>query len=275
MGQVRSREVGSQKEGARAARLRRAVAARQLWCGVLVAVVAAALTPAADAQTLRGSRTSMDRQNRQARAHDYTFLRRTTQVERFVEAGLLVPLEGSPAYRLHDVSFNVARPEVRLFIERLSAQYLEACGERLVVTSLTRPASRQPSNASPRSVHPTGMAADLRVPSSASCRRWLESTFLALERRRVIEATLERHPLHFHVAVFPKEYLAHVSSMTGRPEPALLSSVQGAAEHVVRRSETLWNIARRYGTTPARIREANGLRSSIIHPGQRLEIPGG
>lgn len=251
------------------------MAARRLWSGVLVTVTAAVLASAADAQTLRGSRTSMDRQNRQARAHDYTFLRRTTQLERFVEAGLLVPLEGSPAYRLHDVSFNVARPEVKLFIERLSAQYVEACGERLVVTSLTRPASHQPSNASPRSVHPTGMAADLRVPSNPSCRRWLESTFLALERRRVIDATLERRPLHYHVAVFPREYLAHVSALTGRSASALLSSVHGAAEHVVRRSETLWDIAQRYGTTPARIRQANGLRSSVIYPGQKLEIPGG
>jgi LysM repeat protein len=41
----------------------------------------------------------------------------------------------------------------------------------------------------------------------------------------------------------------------------------------VRRSETLWKIAERYGTTPARIRAANGLTSSVIHPGQTLEIP--
>ena len=235
-------------------------------------LVASFVTPAW-AQSLRGSRASIDRQNREARQHDFTFLRRPAQLDRFVDAGLLVPLEDDEHYRLHDVSFNVARPEVKLFVERLSAQYLAACDKRLVVTSLTRPTSRQPSNASSRSVHPTGMAVDLRVPDTSSCRSWLESTLLSLERERVLDATLERSPLHFHVAVFPDEYLAYVARTTGRSAPALLTEVQGPTRHKVRRSETLWDIAQRYGTTPARIKAANGLRSSLIRPGQTLEIP--
>ena len=107
---------------------------------LLIALLA---TPAW-AQSLRGSRASIDRQNREARQHDFTFMRRPAQVDRFVDAGLLVPLENDEHYRLHGVSFKVARPEVKLFIERLSEQYLAACDERLVVTSLTRPTSRQP-----------------------------------------------------------------------------------------------------------------------------------
>jgi LysM repeat protein len=238
-------------------------------------LVIGALATSPSAQTLRGSRTSLDRQNRQAREHDFTFLRRSAQLERFVDAGLLVPLEDGAHYRLHDVSFNVARPEVKLFIERLSAQYLAACGEQLVVTSLTRPTSSQPANASPRSVHPTGMAVDLRTPAKSACRRWLESTLLALERRRVLDATLERAPLHFHVAVFPSEYLAYVGRLTGRTASALLASLQNRGRHTVRRGETLWEIARRYDTTPGRIRDSNNLASSVIYPGQTLEIPGG
>ena len=91
---------------------------------------------------------------------------------------------------------------------------------------------------------------------------------------RLLDATLERSPLHFHVAVFPDEYLAYVSRLTGRSGDALLASVETPAPHTVRPSETLWGIAHRYGTTPARIRDANGLESSVIHPGQRLKIPG-
>ncbi len=227
------------------------------------------------AQTLRGNRASVDRQQLEARQHDFTFLRRPAQLERFVDAGLLVALENGEHYRLHDVSFNVARPEVKLFVERLSAQYLSACGQPLVVTSLTRPMSHQPANASARSVHPTGMAVDLRVPSSSACRRWLESTLLVLERQRVLEATLERTPLHFHVAVFPDDYLGYVARLTGRSSSALLDDVVGPTEHTVRRAETLWDIAERYDTTPARISEANGLTSDVIHPGQVLRIPGG
>ena len=237
------------------------------------ALLVGAIAAPAQAQSLRGSRSSLDRQNRQARQHDFTFLKGSSQLERFVDAGLLVPLDGGAPYRLHDVSFNVARPEVKLFIERLSSQYRAACGERLVVTSLTRPTSRQPSNASSRSVHPTGMAVDLRVPAGA-CRRWLESTLVSLERRRVIEATLERSPLHYHVAVFPSAYMGYVSRLTGQPATALAAK-QAPARHTVRRADTLWDLAGRYGTTPARIKAANGLRSDVIRPGQVLEIPGG
>ena len=58
--------------------------------------------------------------------------------------------------------------------ERLGGQYRGACGEQLVITSLTRPATLQPRNASERSVHPTGMALDIRYSWDRSCRRWLE-----------------------------------------------------------------------------------------------------
>lgn len=244
------------------------------WTAALAALLLSGpAAGVAGAQSLRGSSASLDRQNREARQHDFTFLKATSEVRRFVDAGLLVPLEGDRSYRLHDVSFGVARPEVKLFVERLASQYMAACGEQLVVTSLTRPESRQPSNASPRSVHPTGMAVDLRVPGGA-CRRWLESVLVSLERKRVLEATLERSPLHYHVAVFPNEYVNYVSQLTGESESALVEAVQRPSQHTVRRTDTLWDLAKLYGTTPTRIKAANGLRSDVIHPGQVLDIPG-
>ena len=114
------------------------------------------------AQSLRGSAASLDVQTDQAARHDLTYLSGRVELRRFVDAGLLVPVDGSRDYTLEDVSFPFARPEVKLFIERLSQQYRRACGQRLVVTSLTRPQSHQPRNASDRSVHPTRMALDLR-----------------------------------------------------------------------------------------------------------------
>ena len=47
-----------------------------------------------------------------------------------------------------------------------------------------------------------------------------------------------------------------------------------ATVHVVRRGDSLERIARRYGATVAGLRRANGLRSSLIHPGQSLRVPG-
>ena len=47
-----------------------------------------------------------------------------------------------------------------------------------------------------------------------------------------------------------------------------------AAVHVVRRGDSLDRIARRYGATVEGLRRANGLGSSLIHPGQSLRVPG-
>ena len=163
------------------------------------------------AQSLAGSKSSMVRQNRQANQHDYTFLRTSSQVHGFVRKGLLVRLPGNADYRVVDVSFPYARPEVKTFIERLGSQYRDACGEPLVVTSLTRPASRQPRNASPLSVHPTGMAADLRASGRPACRAFLEKTLLTLEARGVLEATRERRPPHYHVSLYPKQYASYLA----------------------------------------------------------------
>src|SRR3954470_21590991 len=129
--------------------------------------------PPAAAQSLDGSRGSMLRQNLGAQQEGLTYLRTVADVQDFAQRGLLVPLTGSADYQLatDEVSFPVARVEVKAFIEQLAHHYRAACGEPLVVTSATRPINRQPRNASEISVHPTGMAVDLRRSDRASCRR--------------------------------------------------------------------------------------------------------
>jgi len=46
-----------------------------------------------------------------------------------------------------------------------------------------------------------------------------------------------------------------------------------AVEHVVAAGDTLWGIARKYGSTVAAIEEANQLGKRPIRPGQRLRVP--
>ena len=239
---------------------------------VVLSILLSPPLPPAEAQSLRGSATSLDRQNAEAFRHDFTFLHNPTQLRRFVRAGLLVPVADTQDYWLKQVSFPYTRPEVRLFIGRLAAQYRRACGERLVVTSLTRPSSHQPRNASVRSVHPTGMALDLRRPANRRCRGWLEDTLLHLESADVLEATRERSPPHYHVAIFPRDYARYVATRTTRrASPG--EPVAASQRHVVRRRDTLWKISRQYDTTPGLIQRANRLSSSLIHPGQVLTIP--
>lgn len=178
--------------------------------------------------TLRGSRASMLRQNRIAKEEAYSFLRTTKQVRSYVENGYLVPLDGNEDYRVL-AGHPFARPVVRAFVERLSAGYREACGEQLVVTSLTRPSARQPRNASPLSVHPAGMAVDLRVSQVAGCREWLSGELLDLESRGLIDGTLERYPPHYHVAVFPAEFGAYDAQLAAMEAEAERQQLEAAA----------------------------------------------
>lgn len=176
-------------------------------------VVGATTGAAADAAELNGSRASMVRQNGIAKDKGLAFVETPAELTQMVDRGELVPVEGNENYEVADfVSHRAARPEVKLLIERLSAQYREATGQKLVVTSLTRPAAQQPWNASSLSVHPAGMAMDLRVPTGEA-REWLEQTLLSLESQGVLDVTRERSPPHYHVAVYPDAYVAHVDRL--------------------------------------------------------------
>lgn len=170
-------------------------------------------TPVVGLAQLKGSESSVLRQHSVAKRHGYAFLRNSAQVREFVREDRLERVRSNRNILIENVSFPFARPEVKLFVERLGAQYRAATGERLVITSLTRPKSRQPRNASELSVHPAGMAVDLRIPRSVRGRRWLERTLLDLEDRIVIDATRERTPAHYHVAVFPRAYARYVAQL--------------------------------------------------------------
>jgi LysM repeat protein len=156
------------------------------------------------AASLQPSRAGLVRQSLGARDAGFSFLANDQEVHAAVRKGLLVAMRGNEDYHVHaDMRHTAARPEVKVFVERLARQYRAACGERLVVTSLVRPRSRQPWNSDPLSVHPTGMALDLRISAASACRRWLEDALVDLESRGVVEAARERVVPHYHVVVFP------------------------------------------------------------------------
>jgi LysM repeat protein len=240
--------------------------------GVLLAVLAPAAT-GLQAATLTPTRANFDRQVREARSHGYPHVDNLTHARQLVREGTLVRVPGNRDYEVASWVHPYAVPETKLFIERLAGQYRGACGEKLVVTSLLRPRDMKLPNSHPQSVHPTGMAIDFRVPANGSCRRWLETAFLNLERQRVLVAARERNPPHYHVVIFPRQYAAYVAQRTaGGPQLAKASSAP-LRTHRVRPGENLWVIARSNGVTVASLRRANGLRTDTIRPGQVLTVP--
>lgn len=198
-----------------------------------VALGSSVLGGIAEASSLRGSPASMRHQHEIALNEDYTFLRTPGQVREYASVGRLDTVPGNADYVVNKVSFPYARPEVVSFIERLAREYWRATGEQLVVTSLTRPTALQPRNAHKLSVHPAGMAVDLRVPFKPAQREWLESKLLDLEAAGVLDVTRERKPPHYHVAVFPGEFrewaAAHPLPLDGGAAAVLVAQLRDAA----------------------------------------------
>ena len=143
---------------------------------------------------------------------DYTFAASEADRDRLVGNGTLVKLEGT-YIKLVDVSEPYVLPVVSQFVNRLGEQYAaRGCG-KLEVTGAFRNLEHQGtlSNGSSHSVHPTGMAVDLRriVPENDEetfCLNWLQGTLTTIEKNRRIDVTAENHPRHFHVAVVTHDY---------------------------------------------------------------------
>jgi len=173
----------------------------RLLLGSALTFALVATPSVARAQSLRGSQESVDATYDYARGRGLTFHRTSRTVRRAAAKGEFVKLASSANVRVKGVTHPYVLPTTRLFVQRLGAEYRSVCDEPMTVTSAVRPSSRQPRNAVPKSVHPTGLAIDLRKPSGA-CREWLRDRLMELERDEVIDATEEFHPPHFHVVVY-------------------------------------------------------------------------
>lgn len=182
--------------------------------------LAAILPSVARAQTLRGSQDAVDETYDYARGRGLTFHRTGRTVRRAAAGGTFVRLSGNADYRVKGVTYPYVLPATRTFVSRLAREYRDVCREPMTVTSAVRPSTRQPRNSVEKSVHPTGIAIDLRKPKKRDCRDWLRERLLELESDGMIEATEEFRPPHFHVVVYaPRGTRVQVSSSTPSRRP--------------------------------------------------------
>jgi nucleoid-associated protein YgaU len=241
---------------------------------VLAALLAAA--PDAPAQSLRGSPASVDLMYTSARGIDLAFLATPASIYQAAVAGDLKLISITENLDLDGATFPFVLPNTLRFADSLAAAYHAGCGERLVVTSGARPIDEQPRNASPKSVHPTGMAVDFRKPSNPVCLAWLRKNLVQLEDAHVIEATEEHHPPHFHVAVLHQQAEpVRLATNVRSAAPATGSASGDLADvhsYTVRAGDNLWTIARRYSTTSDALEKLNHLHSSRIRVGQVIRL---
>jgi len=239
---------------------------------ILALALCAPLQPRASAaQSLRGSTSSVNRMYHHATDHGMYFYKTGSGLRKAARDGRFVQLRSNANYHVTGVSYPYVQQATRTFLDRLGQQYRQRCGERMVVTSAARPKTMRLANSVSRSVHPTGMAIDLRKPGRSRCRAWLRETLLSLEGRGVIEATEEYSPPHFHVAVYPAPYTRYVRG--GGAAPTYAVNQTGGARYRVRSGDSLWGIARRHDTSVQSLKAANSLRSSNVRAGQVLVIP--
>lgn len=220
----------------------------------------------ASGQSLRGSRSSVNRSYNRAVRNDLEFMKTSTGVYEAVKRGGLVTIGITGDLLIDRVEYPFVLATTREVVYAFAGRYHASCGERLMVTSAVRPRVEQPRNASRKSVHPTGMAVDFRRPGGR-CLTFMRKELIALEKQGVVEATEERHPVHFHVVALQ---LALAPPAVGGA--ATKTAEDQAATYAVRPGDSLSEIAKRFGTSVAKLKSLNNLRGSTLQPGQKLRV---
>ena len=233
-----------------------------------------------------------------AQRYRYPFYLTPTTLDDAIAKGKLVPLTGDENYELtRGVGFSYATAEAREFVMQFAPQYLAACGVPLTVTSAARPMSRQPRNANPHSVHPTGIAVDIRRPYPGPCLTWVRNALAQLEARGFVEATEEHHPVHLHIAVlrapgarFTLPDLTNgvrVARQPTTPGTTVIATANGNVSlaaatndwartrvYQVRDGDTMWDVAQKTGVSVAALARANNRSPrGVLRPGTTLTLP--
>ena len=90
---------------------------------------------------------------------------------------------------------------------------------------------------------------------------------------------MEADPYAFHASSSTPKTSSSSSSpkktvSSSKPKSSTKSSTKkSSGSYKVDKGDTLYGIARKRGTTVAKIKSANGLSSDLIRPGQSLKIP--
>ncbi|CAN5334674.1 hypothetical protein BH23VER1_BH23VER1_23900 [soil metagenome] len=138
---------------------------------------------------------------------------------------------------------------------------LASCGTRITDPSLP-PISGSASR-------PVNHLSQYEYPFDAS-GNYVESWAAAGERR--FGRSAASTPTRTASTSTPRASSSRTSSVASKPKPTPKPK-PSTRSHTVGRGDTLFGLARKYGSNVAAIKRANSLSSDLIRNGQRLQIP--
>ena len=99
---------------------------------------------------------------------------------------------------------------------------------------------------------------------------------IARRYRSSVRKIMRANNLHrsSYIVAGKKLKIPRRGTMSYRPKIDRNKNFTLPSAHVVKSGDSLWNIAKRYGTTTKKIRELNALTTTELHIGQVLKIPG-
>ncbi len=175
---------------------------------------------------LKGSKSSLKKQNEVADKHNMSRMKNKKQIKRMKNKGYLkkLPRKTEDYYTTMPEDLAYVRPYTKLFIERFSSQYGSKFDKRLKISSATRTFDYQRHlrkrnrNAAPysgplASSHLTGATIDISKKGMSNReKRWIRNVLITLEKKGYIEAVEEFAQSTFHVMVYP-EYASYVDGL--------------------------------------------------------------
>lgn len=171
---------------------------------------------------LRGGEAAQKRHNRQANADDLTRLEKRDDLERFIDQGLLVPIDDTRSYYLdsvgghdpgHEDLYRHARPWTKRFLDRELGAGHAKFGIKFKITSLVRTDTYQgricrSGNGAAicggewweRSLHLTGATVDIsKEGMSRKTLAWMRKRLVRLHGQGLVSAIEERGAFHVFV----------------------------------------------------------------------------
>ena len=156
--------------------------------------------PAAAVSLVGGCQTTSEQQHHYARKMMLPLMTTEAEYQARIASGYYVPFEGPYLQLLAKRPY--ALPSTVAFVNAMAKEYqATGCG-RLIVRGALRLTTERPPNGSIHSVHPAGMAVDIRTNHiPATCAEWLRNYLREKEALGEVDGTHELKPEHLHVVV--------------------------------------------------------------------------